>query len=86
MQQISSVQGLASQGARKIFLVEVGPAMEADLVDLEGLFQEDEDFQILACLWNLLEPRDRLCLLAVSWYLNTGFHRLLLLRAVHRGL
>ena len=30
--------------------------MEGDLVDLEGLFQEDEDFQILACLWNLLEP------------------------------
>ena len=70
----------------KFSWVEVGPAMEADLVDLEGLFQEDEDFQILACLWNLLEPRDRLCLLAVSWYLNTGFHRLLLLRAVQRGL
>ena len=60
--------------------------MEGDLVDLEGLFQEEEDQRALTCLWNLLEPRDRLSLLAVSWYLNTGFHRLLLLLAVQKGL
>ena len=60
--------------------------MEGDLIDLEGLFQEEEDRRALACLWNFLEPRDRLSLLAVSWYLNTGFHRLLLLLAVQQGL
>ena len=60
--------------------------MEGDLVDLAGLFQEEEDLRAFTCLGNLLEPRDRLSLLAVSWYLNTGFHRLLLLVAVQRGL
>ena len=60
--------------------------MEGDLVDLEGLFQEEEDRRALTCLWNLLEPRDRLSLLAVSRYLNTGFRRLLLLFAVQQGL
>ena len=61
--------------------------MEGDLVDLEGLFQEEEDRRALTCLWNLLEaPRPFVPCLAVSWYLNTGFRRLLLLFAVQQGL
>ena len=59
-----------------------GPAMDGDLIDLEGLFQEEADVAALRALWSYLEPADRLALLAVSWYLSTGFHRLLILLAV----
>ena len=47
-----------------------------------GLFQEEADVAALSALWSFLEPADRLAVLAVSWYLSTGFHRLLILLAV----
>ena len=64
------------------FFFRGGPAMDGDLNDLEGLFQEEADVAALRALWSYLEPADRLALLAVSWYLSTGFHRLLILLAV----
>ena len=71
----------SSAGLRKFFL-SGGPAMDGDLNDLEGLFQEEADVAALSALWSFLEPADRLAVLAVSWYLSTGFHRLLILLAV----
>ena len=49
--------------------------MDGDLNDLAGLFQEEADVAALSALWSFLEPADRLAVLAVSWYLSTGFHR-----------
>ena len=46
--------------------------MEPDLVDLEGLFQNEEDLPALRLLWRCLQPRDRVQLLAVSWHLPRG--------------
>ena len=59
--------------------------MDADLVDLEALFQDEADVAALCALWAYLEPVDRLSLLLVSWYLRTGFARLVLLLVVRRG-
>ena len=64
--------------------LEVGPAME-DALDLEGVCQEPEDYGAANRLWAFLEPRDRLSLLLVSWYLRTGIRRLFIWAAVHRG-
>ena len=59
--------------------------MEPDLVDLEGLFQNEEDLPALRLLWRCLQPRDRVQLLAVSWHLRAGLDRVILLLVVRQG-
>ena len=71
-------------GEVKVSLLEVGPAME-DTHDLEGLFQEPDDYPAGSRVWAYLSPEERLNLLLISWYLRTGLRRLFIWAAVHRG-
>ena len=73
-----------SHGRGESFLLEVGPAME-DAHDLEGLFQEPDDYPAGSRVWAYLSPEERLNLLLISWYLRTGLRRLFIWAAVHRG-
>ena len=73
-----------SHGKGESFLLEVGPAME-DAHDLEGLFQEPDDYPAGSRVWAYLSPEERLNLLLISWYLRTGLRRLFIWAAVHRG-
>ena len=47
-----------------------------DAHDLEGLFQEPDDYPDGSRVWPFLSPEERLNLLLISWYLRTGLRRL----------